>query len=91
MLWPSIPLTVVPKPGTFSVTLVVKMGFPGGSAGKESACNEGDLGSIPGLGRPPWRRERLPTLVFWPGEFHELYSPWGGKVWDTAEQLSLSL
>ena len=28
-------------------------GFPGGSAGKESACNVGDLGSIPGLGRSP--------------------------------------
>ena len=27
------------------------MGIPGGSAGKESACNTGDLGSIPGLGR----------------------------------------
>ena len=27
------------------------MGFPGGSTGKESACNEGDPGSIPGLGR----------------------------------------
>ena len=27
------------------------MGFPGGSAGKESACNVGDLGSIPVLGR----------------------------------------
>ena len=27
------------------------MGFPDGSAGKESACNAGDLGSIPGLGR----------------------------------------
>ena len=27
------------------------MGFPGGSDGKESACNVGDLGSIPGLGR----------------------------------------
>jgi len=27
------------------------VGFPGGSAGKESACNEGDLGLIPGLGR----------------------------------------
>ena len=27
--------------------------FPGGSAGKESACDEGDLGSIPGLGRSP--------------------------------------
>ena len=31
------------------------------------------------IGKIPWRRERLPTLVFWPGEFHELYSPWGCK------------
>ena len=29
------------------------MGFPGGSDGKESACNAGDLGSIPGSGRSP--------------------------------------
>jgi len=29
------------------------MGFPGGSAGKESACNVGDLGLIPDLGRSP--------------------------------------
>ena len=29
------------------------MDFPGGSAGKESACNAGDLGLIPGLGRSP--------------------------------------
>ena len=29
------------------------MGFPGGSDGKESACNVGDLGSIPGSGRSP--------------------------------------
>ena len=29
------------------------LGFPGGSAGKESACNAGDLGLIPGSGRPP--------------------------------------
>ena len=29
------------------------MSFPGGSAGKESMCNAGDLGSIPGLGRSP--------------------------------------
>ena len=29
------------------------MGFPCGLAGKESACNVGDLGSIPGLGRSP--------------------------------------
>ena len=29
------------------------MAFPGGSAGKESACDAGDLGLIPGLGRSP--------------------------------------
>ena len=29
------------------------LGFPGGSDGKESACNEGDLGLTPGLGRSP--------------------------------------
>jgi len=29
------------------------MGFPGGSVGKESACNAGNLDSIPGLGRSP--------------------------------------
>ena len=29
------------------------LGFPGGSAGEESACNAGDLGLIPGLGRSP--------------------------------------
>ena len=31
----------------------VFLGFPGGSAGKESACNVGDLGLVPGLGRSP--------------------------------------
>jgi len=31
----------------------IYMGFPGGSDGKESACNEADLGLIPGLGRSP--------------------------------------
>ena len=30
----------------------------------------------------PWRRERLPTPVFWPEEFHGLYSPWGCKELD---------
>ena len=33
----------------------------------------------PWLGKIPWRRERLPTPVFWPGEFHGLYSAWGRK------------
>ena len=31
----------------------LSLGFPGGSAGKESACNAGDLGLIPGLERSP--------------------------------------
>ena len=37
----------------FHVCMYIYMGFPGGSAGKESACNAGDLGLIPGLGRSP--------------------------------------
>ena len=55
-----------------------EMGFPCGSTGKESACNVGDLDSIH-VGKIPWRREKLPTPGFWPGEFHGLYSPWGDK------------
>ena len=104
----------------------VLLGFPCFSAGKESTCNVGDLGSIPGLGRSPgegigyplqyswaslvaqgriclqcgrpgfnpsvgkipWRRERLPTLVLWSGEFHRLYSPWGRKGSDMTERLN---
>ena len=64
----------------------VFLGFPCVLAGKESTCNERDLGSIPGLGRPPWTRERLLTPVFWPGEFYRLYSSWGHKELDTTEQ-----
>ena len=69
---------------------VVPWDFTGCSAGKESACNAGELGSIPGLGRSPGRRQRLPTPVFWPREVHGLYSPWSHKELDTAERLSLS-
>ena len=39
----------------------------------------------------PRKRERLPTPVFWPGEFHGLYRSWGLKESDRTEQLSLSL
>ena len=38
-----------------------------------------------------WRGERPPTPIFWPGEFHGLYSPWCLKELDATEQLSLSL
>ena len=49
-------------------------GFPGGSYDKESACNAGDPGLIPGLGRSPGEGNGSPVLgmataVFLPGEF----------------------
>ena len=47
-------------------------------------------GTNPWTAKIPWRRERLPTPVFWPAEFHGLYSPWGCKESDTTERLSLS-
>ena len=37
---------------------------------KASAYNAGDPGSIPGLGRAPWRRKWQPTPVFLPGKSH---------------------
>ena len=40
-------------------------GFPGGSAGKESACIAGDLGLIPGLGRSPGEGKGYPLNVIY--------------------------
>ena len=47
----------------------VFLGFPGGSAGKESPCNVGDSEFSPWVWKIPWRRERLPTPKLWLGEF----------------------
>ena len=60
------------------------LGFPGGSDGEKSACDEGDLGSIPGLGKIPWRRAWQPIPVVLPGKSHGQrslvgYSPLGDK------------
>ena len=63
----------------------VFLGFPCGSAGKESAFNARDLDFNPWVRKIPWRRERLPIPVFWPAEFHGLYSPWGRKELDMTE------
>ena len=49
----------------------------------------GRPGFDPWVGKIPWRRERLPTPVFWPGEFHGLYRPWSHKESYTTERLSL--
>ena len=67
----------------------VFLGFPYGLAGKQSAHNAGDLGSISGSGRP-LEKVKATTPVFWPGELDGLYSPWGHKESDTNEQLSFS-
>ena len=77
------------------------MGFPGGSNGKESACNAADClhgGRYkfdPWVSKIIWRREWLPTPVFLPGEPHAQrslagYSPWDHKELDMTERLTLS-
>ena len=49
----------------------------------------GRPGFTPWVGKIPWRRESLPTPVFWPREFHGLYSSWGHKESYMTEWLSL--
>ena len=68
-------------------------GFPDSSAGKKKICLKCrfDPWFDSWVRKIPCRRERLPTPVFWPGEFHGLYSPWGLKELDRTEWLSLSL
>ena len=100
--------------GHHLISVLIIWGFPDSSVGKESACNGGDPGLVPGsersagegigyplqyswaslvaqlvknapaiqetgfdlwVGKIPWKKERLPTPVFCPGEFHGLYSP----------------
>ena len=63
------------------------LGIPCGSAGKESACNAGDLGSFPGREDPLEKGTHSSIL---PRDFHGLYSPWDCKESDTPERLSLT-
>ena len=80
---------------TFRFTFSNILDFPGGSDGKESACNVGDPGSIPGSGRCPGERNGYPLQysclknsmdrgAWW-------RSPWGHIKSDTTGQLILSL
>ena len=68
---------------------------PGISDGKESACNAGDLGLIPGSQRSPEKEMTthssiLTWRISWTEEPGGLYT-WGHKESDTTEQLILSL
>ena len=78
-----------PRPLYSSVLYTIPLGhfgLPCGStAGKESTCGSGGLGLIPWVGKIPWRKDGVPTPVFWPGEFHGLYSSRGRKESDTTE------
>ena len=51
----------------------------------------GRPGFDPWVGKIRWRSERPPTPIFWPRDFHGLYSPWGHRELDTTERLSPSL
>ena len=72
------------------------LSFPGGSYGKESACNEGDLVSVPGSGRSSGEGNGNSLQYSWRilGEFHGEresladYNPWGHKELDTTKQLT---
>ena len=54
---------------------ILGWGFPGGSEGKASACNAGDLGSIPGLGRSPGEGNGNPL------QYSCLENPMDGGAW----------
>ena len=75
--------------GPFSIIALETLGFPGDARGKEFACNaiKPWLRSL--SWEDPLEKGKLLTPIFWPGEFHGLYSPWGGKQSDTTERLSL--
>ena len=60
-------------------------GFPCGLAGKESACNAGDLGSIPGLERSPGEGKGYPLQYSGLENSMDYYSSWGRKELDTTE------
>ena len=72
---------------------ILRVGFPASSAGKETTCNVMRLEFDPWVGKIPWKRERVPTPVFLPGEFHGQrslagYSLWACKESDMTERLS---
>ena len=65
------------------------LGFPCGSAGKESTCNVEDLGLIPWLGRGPGEKKGYTPYSGLENSMD--YSPWGHKESDTVDRLSLSV
>ena len=76
----------IPNSHSLMITLGLK-GFPCGSGSKESACNAGDLGLIPGLGRSPGEGKDYPLQYSGLENFMDsIVSPWGPKELDMTEQ-----
>ena len=78
------------------LTSPVFLGFLSGSDGKESTCNVGDLGSIPGFGRCPAEGHgyalQYSCLKNFQGQRSLAgYSPWGHKELDTTEHLTYTI
>ena len=78
------------------------MGFPGASAGKESACSAGDLRSIPGLGRSPGGgkdyllqysglENSMDCIVHGVAKSLAGYRLWGNKELDTTEYTEMNM
>ena len=86
-----------PVPALFhrNQDLRAQHGFPGGVEGKESACNAGDTGSVPGSGRFPGEGNGNLLQYSCLGESHGqrslvAYSPWGHKESDITERVALA-
>ena len=87
----------MPSAGHFKIfkdNLQIQNGFPGGSKGKESACNAGDLGSIPGLGRSPGEGNGNPLQYSClenslnRGAWQAVVYPEAGKEWRQEEKVT---
>ena len=63
--------------------------FPDSLVGKESACNAGDPGLIPGLGRYPGKGKGYPLQYSVLENTMDCISPWGPQKSDTAERFLL--
>ena len=73
----------------YCTLICIDKGFPGGSDGKESACNAGDLVLIPGLGRPPGEGNGN-SLQYSSLENAIYRETWRATVHDLTERLSVS-
>ena len=93
--WSGVPLPSPPQDNisctlktfnNFKMPLSIVKGFPGGSDGKESTSNVGDLGSIPGSGRSPGEGNGTPL------QYSCLENPMdGGAWWATVQGVIKSL